>query len=199
MRRVQAGEPALFATLATRYFDVLVRVAESRLATREAAEEAAQEALLAAYKSRHTYNPEFGFRTWLWTILLNLCRRQHKRSVRSPRVLSWTDVSHARDETQVAPDSDVSPQREQPDSQLMAREAAQQLDQHLCDLRDEEADALRLRFFAALTFPEIAAATGCSLGTAKNRVKAGLARLAERMQAAGADLTGVDDDAAPHA
>ena len=42
-----------------------------------------------------------------------------------------------------------------------------------------QADALRLRFFGGLTFPEIAAAMGCSEPGAKNRVKSGLLKLAE--------------------
>ncbi len=182
MRRVQSGEPQRFTMLAERYFAVLVRVAESRLGSRELAEEAAQEALLAAFKSRHTYNAKFGFRTWLWTILLNGCRREHKRGQRVPRVMTWTDVhSHGR-EVKPAPDSELSPRREQPPALAMKKETAARLDGCLLQLREEVADALRLRFFAALTFQEIADATGCSLSTAKNRVKAGLTKLAELLR-----------------
>ncbi len=182
MRRVQAGQPDCFTLLASRYFDVLVRVAESRVARRDAAEELAQEALLAAFKSRQTYNPKFGFRTWLWTILLNLCRREHKRSNRSPRVLSWTDIDSNKDEAAIAPEARVSPGSEQPLSRALARESSARLNAMLRELRDEEADALRLRFYAALTFQEIADTTGCSLSTAKNRVRAGLSKLAELMR-----------------
>ena len=40
-----------------------------------------------------------------------------------------------------------------------------------------QADALRLRFFGGLTFPEIAVAMGCSEAGAKHRVKHGLLKL----------------------
>jgi RNA polymerase sigma-70 factor (ECF subfamily) len=40
-----------------------------------------------------------------------------------------------------------------------------------------QADALRLRFFGELTFPEIATALGCSEAGAKHRVKTGLLKL----------------------
>lgn len=182
MRRVQAGAPECFAVLADRYFDVLVRVAESRLATREAAEEIAQEALFAAFKSRHTYNPSFGFRTWLWTILLNACRREHKRGRRSPQVLAWTDVHSSQQQSKPNAENEVSPREDQPVARALAREASARLNEHLRELRTEEADALRLRFYAALTFQEIADATGCCLSTAKNRVRTGLTKLAEQMR-----------------
>lgn len=182
MHRVNSGQPERFTVLSARYFDVLVRVAESRLGSRELAEEAAQEALLSAFKSRHTYNPKFGFRTWLWTILLNACRREHKRSQRVPKVLAWSDVHSHGHEVRPSPDAELSPRSEQPLPKAMASEAHARLDAGLTQLRAEVADALRLRFYAALTFQEIAAATDCSLSTAKNRVKAGLTSLAELLR-----------------
>ena len=47
-----------------------------------------------------------------------------------------------------------------------------------------QADALRLRFFGGLKFEEISETMQCSLGTAKNRVKWGLMRLAELVRQA---------------
>ena len=44
---------------------------------------------------------------------------------------------------------------------------------------EAQADALRLRFFGGLTFPEIAAAMGCSEAGAKHRVKTGLVKLGQ--------------------
>ena len=50
-----------------------------------------------------------------------------------------------------------------------------------------QADALRLRFFGELSFPEIAAVMGSSLGAAKMRVKNGLLTLSASLQAEGDD------------
>ena len=49
----------------------------------------------------------------------------------------------------------------------------------LARLSAVQGEALRLRFFAGLTFPEIAQRMQCSLGTAKNRVRWGLLRLSQ--------------------
>ncbi len=85
MRRVQAGEVEAFDLLVHRYRSALLRVAASKLGNAAWAEDVVQETLLAAYAARATYNPQFAFRTWLWTILLNLCRRQWQRRESRPR------------------------------------------------------------------------------------------------------------------
>jgi RNA polymerase sigma-70 factor (ECF subfamily) len=66
-----------------------------------------------------------------------------------------------------------------PLNQLLARETAEHVHELLARLPQVQADALRLRFFGGLTFPEIAAAMQCSEAGAKNRVKTGLLKLAE--------------------
>jgi RNA polymerase sigma-70 factor, ECF subfamily len=177
MRRVQAGEAALFSEIVRRYEAALRRVAASRLGQAEWAEDVVQETFLAAYKGRHTYRPELSFRTWLWTILLNQCRRSWGGQVRRPRLLNWGDQTAEN----VAPAIyQASIERGgQPWEGLLARERAGLLEQLLGQLPPAQADALRLRFFGELKFDEIADTMGCSLLTAKNRVKSGLLRLAE--------------------
>ncbi len=54
---------------------------------------------------------------------------------------------------------------------------------HLLDtLPEDQADALRLRFYGQMKFQEIADALQCSLTTAKNRVRWGLTRLSRMVQ-----------------
>jgi RNA polymerase sigma-70 factor (ECF subfamily) len=52
----------------------------------------------------------------------------------------------------------------------------------LNDLPDVQADAIRLRFFAGLTYDEIAQSMNVSLGGAKLRVRSGLRKLSERLR-----------------
>jgi len=70
---------------------------------------------------------------------------------------------------------------ETPVGQVLKRERSQLLEQHLSDLPSMQADALRLRFFAGLKFHEIADAMGCSLSTAKNRVRCGLTKMGQSL------------------
>src|SRR5580704_7969284 len=92
MCRVQAGQIELFDVLVRRYRGPLLNVAWSKLGDPTWAEDAVQETFLAAFAARATYNPRFAFRTWVWTILLNLCRRQWQRRQTRPREQSLSQA-----------------------------------------------------------------------------------------------------------
>lgn len=170
-----AGDESAFALLVARYQGPLHKAAVSRLGRRELAEEVVQEAFLCAHRWLATYDSRFSFRTWLWTILLNQCSRQGKREARhsAPWAVSTTAAESIEEPCR---------RQRQPLDQLLAQEANQHVQQLLARLPESQADALRLRYFGGLTFPEIAAAMGCSEPGAKNRVKTGLLKLAEWLQ-----------------
>ncbi len=178
MRRVQAGGFECFAELALRYESAMLRVACSRLGRRELAEDCVQESFMAAFKWRDTYDPHYSFRTWLWTILLNQCRGIARRSARLPRVSSWSDATGAFESNSMTADS-LTCREPEPENHLLATEQRERLDLLLGRLSPAQADALRLRFFGALKYQEIADTMDCSLGTAKNRVRWGLLRMAD--------------------
>jgi RNA polymerase sigma-70 factor, ECF subfamily len=161
-----AGESEAFAHLVGRYQGPLLKAAISRLGRRTWAEEAVQESFLCAHRWLSTYDSRFSFRTWLWTILLNQCSRVAKREARHVPDTAADSLPNARIDPQPSP-LDL----------LLAREASEQLYGLLAKLPEVQADALRLRFFGGLTFPEIAAAMRCSEPGAKNRVKTGLMTL----------------------
>lgn len=160
MLLVQAGDRARFSELVDRFRERLVRFAASSLRDRQAAEDLAQETFLAVYQARHTYNPQFAVSTWIWTILLNLVKRERERRARRAQLES---NAGERQRTAWPP-------------QLEERE---QLDAWLAQIPDAEADALRLRFFGELSFDEIAQSMESSVSGAKLRVRNGLQRLSE--------------------
>jgi RNA polymerase sigma-70 factor, ECF subfamily len=162
-----AGHRDALDVLARRYRPALVRTAWSRLGRTEAAEDAVQETLLCVFKSLHTYDSRCSFRTWLWTILLNQCKRAAKKQARRA-----DDKSFVRLESDAATSS-----LPLPGESLLAAERAAELGELLARLPEAQADALRLRFFGDLKFDEIAAAQGCTLSTAKYRVRSGLQQL----------------------
>jgi RNA polymerase sigma-70 factor (ECF subfamily) len=159
-----AGDEHGFEQLVRRYQAALMKAAVSRLGRRELAEEALQETFLCAHRWLHTYDSRYSFRTWLWTILLNQCSRLAKR-----------EVKHIRP-TEIERPASALPS---PLDQLLARENEERINALLSRLPDSQADALRLRFFGGLSFPEIAAAMQCSQAGAKHRVKTGLLKLSQ--------------------
>lgn len=168
MQLVQAGQSGLFDELIVRHRPGLLRFAQSSLTDADLAEDAVQEALLAAFSARNTFDPRFAFSTWVYTILLNVCRRHHRQRRAQPTVTSDCGAVPAADQS--------------PLDRLLQSETCTQLADLLAELPDAEADALRLRFFAGLPFDAIAVAMDSSLNTAKVRVRRGLQRLAARLR-----------------
>lgn len=171
---VLAGHSDQFAELVRRYRGALWRTARSRLNDVDLAEDAVQETFFNAFKHLATYDSRFSFRTWLWTILLNQCRRVLSKQFRR-RECSTDDFREKQfldglDQRQMCPDD-----------RAMLAERAEVLERQLADLPESLADALRLRFFGDLKFQEIADVLGCSLSTVKNRVREGLLQLAGRL------------------
>jgi RNA polymerase sigma-70 factor (ECF subfamily) len=167
MRQVQSGRTELFEQIVDRYRGRLLRFARSKLGDAGPAEDVVQETLLAAYAARHTYDPRFAVSTWLWTILLNLCRREWRRA-RTRAAQNVAAVEPATSETGL--------------TLLLAGEQRELLGRLLDELPEAEADALRLRFFGGLKFEEIADAMQSSLSGAKVRVRKGLERLSRRLR-----------------
>jgi RNA polymerase sigma-70 factor, ECF subfamily len=183
MQAVQAGQLELFDLLVRKYRGPLLHVAWSKLGDRNWAEDVVQEAFLAAFAARDTYKPAFAFRTWIWTILLNLCRRQWKRR----------ETRAGEQPLAFGPETEAGASREPvtyetPLANVLRLERREQVHVLLGSLPEVQADALRLRFFGGLQFAEIAMAMDSSVSAAKQRVKSGLGTLAEYLRQNGGDL-----------
>lgn len=180
MERVMAGQVELFDELVCRHQASMHKAAVSKLRDWAIAEEAVQDAFLAAFAHRHTYRSEYSFRGWLWTILLNTCRTLARRE------LSRADRAGRQPELQ--PEGHPSTNGDAL-SRLLKVEQMSLLFQYLAELPETHADSLRLRFFGQLKFDEIALAMGCSTNGAKQRVRTGLERLAAALRRAGISST----------
>jgi len=175
MRQVQDDDFDSFEELVRRYQAPLLRVAWSKLGERTWAEDVVQETFLAVFAARRSYRSDLPFRTWLWTILLNLCRRQWKRRSTRPVQTSFGTFDSERLPEPATTENGLQ--------HLLLAERRVQLDSLLAELPEPQADAMRLRFFGELKFDEIARTMDCSLSGAKRRVQTGLLKLAERLRA----------------
>jgi len=153
-------DEAAFAELFRRHEARVLRLAYALLGDREAAEDAKQEAFLAAFRSLDRMNVEVAFSSWL-----------HRNVVWAARAVSQR-AYRRREMTGDPPDRDAF--------------AAAFDDQ---DRRTSLLDALRalpagareavvLRFYLDLPESEIARLLGCRPGTVKSRISRALRRLA---------------------
>jgi len=177
---VLSGKTERFALIVLRYQRALLSVAKSRLGRDDWAEDVTQESFLCAFKSLKSYDSRYSFRTWLWTILLNQCRRHYQKNQRKPQVNLWTD-GQAGDDFSLEQESLLESRVETAESQLIAKEQSEKLERMFRMLPEAQADALRLRFYGGLKFQEIANAMNCSLSTAKNRVRWALTAISEQL------------------
>lgn len=74
MLALQDGQDKALNTLMDRYKKPLFHFITRYTADEDAAYDILQETFFKAYTRAETFNPEYKFKTWLYTIALNLCR-----------------------------------------------------------------------------------------------------------------------------
>jgi len=167
---------AAFEALVIAHQDRLFSIALRMLGDRGAAEEAAQDAFVRAYRALATYDAErigeLRIRPWLATIVLNLCRtRIGRQAARGAAPLSF-DIETSPLPEPVATDATTSPVA------VMERHAERERWAALLTcLPPAYRAAVVLRHVDGLSYPELATALGRPEGTVKAQVHRGLAML----------------------
>ncbi len=189
VRAVLDGNRDAFAVLVERDLPAVTRVCYRVLGNAADAEDAAQEAFVAAYRSLPDWRGDGPFIAWISRIAVRIAiRRAHQR-----RPVDWIDAASLDGQDEML---DPGGRRVARHFAGAAADAADATDPGRLALAGEEAavvrDALRsleepyretvaLRYFAGLTVPEIAEACGRPQGTVKTHLHRGLLRLRERL------------------
>ena len=169
IQSAQSGELSAFNSLVERYQTPLFNLCLRLLGSREAAEDAAQEAFLSAYRSLHRFHGG-NFRAWLYRIASNACYDELRRR----RVRPSTSLdAPTPDETGWDP-PDKAPTM---DDHVQTQELSAHIQQALVALPYDQRLAVTLCDVIGLSYEEIAATTDSSLGTVKSRISRGRGRL----------------------
>lgn len=133
---------------------------------RDAAEEVAQETMIAVWTKARLYNSaEAGVSTWIYTIARNAridrLRREGRRSKLETEVAAEDEESF-----------DVSGEES-----LLALERDEQVRTAVNGLPIEQAEVVRMSFFAEKPHAEIARELGIPLGTVKSRLRLAMAKI----------------------
>ena len=164
-----AGSRGAFASLVERYLPRTTSYCARVTGDPRAAEELAQDVLLAIWRTRGTYRPERPFRVLLFTIARNRCRN-HARSWR--RRLRWLGIATAPDGLAEVPTRDTSQLDE-----LLAVERQREVRTALGELSSRDREVVLLRFEQDLSYAEIAVVTGRAEATVRGRVFHALRKL----------------------
>lgn len=171
-----------FEALVLAHQDRLYSIALRMLGDARDAEEAAQDALVRAYRAMAGYPPErireLRLRPWLATIVLNLCRTRISRRVAAGRPGLSLD---AAEPGTMEPPAD---ERAGPAAMAARRDAGRTWARLLLALPPAYRSAVVLRHVDGLSYPEVATALDRPEGTVKAQVHRGLAMLRTAFEAA---------------
>lgn len=174
VERVIAGDKMAFGELVTRYRGRALAFAR-RLLGSASAEDAVQEAFLAAFLKLENLRDHDRFNAWVFGIVANVCRSR----LRLSREGYLYDELGGRIIVGVRLE-DFEPSAE---SVFETRELHSLISDAIETLPEEQREAVRLHYFQGLKLSEIAILTGSSIGTLKARLHHARGRLRDSLMA----------------
>lgn len=133
----------------------------------DAADELAQETMIAAWKNAGTYDPaKAAASTWIFTI----ARNKRIDSLRGPAARHGVDIEHA------PPAAITDPALSAPQALIRAQET-EYMARAINDLPEDQATLIRQSFFEGKSHADIAQEQKIPLGTVKSRIRLALNRL----------------------
>jgi RNA polymerase sigma-70 factor (ECF subfamily) len=170
LARARRGDLDAFNALVLEHQSLVYNLCFRLLGQRAAAEDAAQEAFVSAWRNLGGLRGE-AFRPWLLRIAANICKDELRRRGRRPA----TSLDVALEEGMPEPaDPGVAPELS-----ALQGELRSQVEAALQELPAEQRTALVLCDIQDLDYVEIASTMRTSLGTVKSRIARGRARLRE--------------------
>jgi RNA polymerase sigma-70 factor (ECF subfamily) len=170
----QKGDLDSFNRLVFTYQDLVYNQALRMLGESEPAQDATQDAFIAAYRNLKQYRGG-SFRAWLLRIVTNACYDELRRRQRRPTT-PFEPVDEEGEEIE-SPEWMIDPE-EQPEGQALRRELQAAIQHCLDDLPPEFREAVILVDVQGFDYIEAAQASGKPLGTIKSR----LARARDRLR-----------------
>lgn len=166
------GDREAFGELASRSLPRLVGIAGLILRRHDAAEDAAQEAIVRAWRDLPSLREPDRFDAWLYRLLIRACHDQRRREARrSDGVIHGGRPAHA------VPDHAVA---------FADRDA---IEVGLRRLTVDQRTVIVLRFYLQLSHPEIAHVAQIPVGTVKSRINRALSALHAALAADARGLT----------
>jgi RNA polymerase sigma-70 factor (ECF subfamily) len=179
VRNAQGGDVESFNRLVLAHQDQVYSLALRFMGQRAAAEDAAQEAFLRAYRAIRTFRGEH-FRAWLLSITANACRDELRRQRRRP-----TRSLDDRGTDEDGPALDPADPGLTPEGATLNAELRVALERALLQLPEEWRLVVVLADVHGLSYEEVSQAAGLPLGTVKSRLSRARGRLRDILLATG--------------
>src|SRR6266446_3700916 len=164
LMRIKLRDCAAFEELSNRYRTKIVNFATRTLRDPMAANDVAQETLLAIYLKARTFIAGYRVRPWLFKIAYN------------------KSLDYIRQSGPVASDDVEIASTESPEDSIHQRMVARRLRAAIATLRSEERDAMMLRHDSDLPYDQIAQRMRIPVGTVKTHLFRARNRLKSRLE-----------------
>lgn len=165
-RRVLAGERDAFELLMRRHNRRLYRLARAMLRDAAEAEDALQDAYLAAYQSLAGFRGEASLGTWLSRVVANQCLARLRRQARRANILPMVPLGEPEEQERAAM-TDASP--ETPEHALGRTELRALLERKLDALPEAFRTVFVMRCVEELSVEETALCLGIPEATVRTR------------------------------
>ncbi len=170
----QHGDIQAFEELVLRYQRQIFSLIYQMTHDAEVVEDIGQDVFVAAFKAIKDFKAKSSFFTWLYRIAINHCKNYLTASTRAQ------DIEQRYQREQNSKELSENQERD-PQSMLLAREFAEQMEQAIMSLPEEQRVVLILCEFEGLSYQEIAEVLECPIGTIRSRLSRARTTLQETL------------------
>jgi len=193
VRDVRRGSPTAFGAMMRRYNRRLYRTARAILKDDSLAEDALQEAYLAAFRHMDEFRGDAALGTWLTRIVVNQALQALRRTRRDRVVVPFEESDAQHEALNVADSPDTGPE-----NMLLRAQTRRLIERNIDSLPEVYRTVFVLREVEELTVEETAAALDIPAATVRTRLFRAKARLreslAQQMDVATQDAFGFDGE-----
>jgi RNA polymerase sigma-70 factor (ECF subfamily) len=168
-----SGETAAFEILVDRWQRKIRGAVYRVVRSEEEAQDICQEAFLKAFRGLGSFKQESRFSSWLYQIAINLSRDRLRRR----KTRNWVSL----DDLDEAPPAGSQRAPTEGERWVEVLEVQERVASAVASLPEEQREAVILKEYQGLTFPEIAEIQGVPVSTVKTRLYRGLSVLRERL------------------
>ncbi len=168
VERSREGDRDAFGALVGKYQSDVLGLAQRIVGNYHDACEIAQEAFVKAFLGIARFRGDSSFRTWLYTIVINLSRNHLKVRGRQRKRFESLDEENPWEEG--LPRRQVASGNPGPDMEAERGELREQLQRAIGLLPLEQREVIVLRDVDGLSYEEVARTVRCSTGTVKSRL-----------------------------
>lgn len=182
-RRIGARDERAFEAVMRAHNRMLFRIARSILKDDAEAEDAVQEAYLAAYRGIASFRGRAKLSTWLARIVINEAYGRLRKQKRAVAVVVPFDAAQRRDDGERNPEEGIMPGDtvEQPDAAAMRAELRRMLERRIDALPDQFRTVFMLRDVEEMSVDETAECLDVPAATVRTRAFRARALLREAL------------------